>query len=103
MKVFKVFISQPMRGKTDEEILEERADAYTLIKNVIPEAELIDTFFNNETISEKHAGLRYLSKSIEMLDEADAVWMLKGWDTARGCKIEHDCAKAYGIPVYYLY
>lgn len=99
----KVFISQPMRGKTDQEILEARADAYTCIKSVCPEAELIDTFFNNETISEKHAGLRYLSKSIDMLDEADAVWMLSGWKEARGCKIEHDCAIAYGIPVYYLY
>ena len=28
---------------------------------------------------------------------------LMGWDNARGCKIEHDCAIAYGIPVYYLY
>lgn len=26
--VKKLFISQPMRGKTDEEILAERADAY---------------------------------------------------------------------------
>lgn len=99
----KIFISQPMRGKTDEEILEERAAAYKLIKNVCPEAELIDTFFNNETISEKHAGLRYLSKSIDMLDEADAVWMMPGWKEARGCIIEHDCAIAYGIPVHYLY
>ena len=99
----KIFISQPMRGKTDEEILEERAAAYKLIKNVCPEAELIDTFFNNETISENHAGLRYLSKSIDMLDEADAVWMMPGWREARGCIIEHDCAIAYGIPVHYLY
>lgn len=98
----KAFISQPMNGKTDQEILEERANAYSLIKSVIPDAELIDTFID-ENISEKHGGLKYLATSISMLDDADAVWMLKGWENARGCKIEHDCAVAYGIPVYYLY
>lgn len=98
----KAFISQPMKGKNVEQVLSERADAFSLIKSVIPDAELIDTFFD-EDIQEKHAGLLYLAKSIELLDEADAVWMLKGWDNARGCKIEHDCAIAYGIPVYYLY
>ena len=98
----KVFISQPMKGKSDEQILADRADAYAFIRSVCPDAELIDTFID-EVLSEKHGGLRYLSKSIDMLDEADAVWMLPGWEDVRGCKIEHDCAIAYGIPVHYLY
>lgn len=98
----KVFISQPMNGKTDEEILKERDDVYRLIKRTIPDSELIDTFIS-EQIDEKHGGLKYLAESIKMLDEADGVWMLKDWQTARGCKIEHECAIAYGIPVYYLY
>lgn len=98
----KVFISLPMNGKTDEQILEERANAFAKIKSTNPSAELIDTFID-ENLSENHKGLKYLSKSIEMLDEADAVWMLKGWETAKGCKIERDCALAYGLPVYYLY
>lgn len=98
----KVFISQPMRGISDEEILIARADAFALIKSANPAAELIDSFIVDE-ISEKHGGLRYLAKAIELLDEADAIWMLKDWENSRGCRIEHDCAKAYGIPVYYLY
>lgn len=91
-----------MNGKTDERILSERAEAFDLIKKAIPDAELIDTFID-EALTEKHKGLKYLSRSIEMLDDADAVWMLKGWENARGCKIEHDSALAYGLPVYYLY
>lgn len=98
----KIFISQPMSGKTDEQILAERADAFALIKSVYPDAELIDAYIA-DTLQEKHGGLRYLSKSIDMLDQADAVWMLKGWEKARGCEIEHHCALNYGIPVYYLY
>lgn len=98
----KIFISQPMNGKTDAEILMERADAFSLIKTSIPDAELIDSFFD-DAIKEKHGGLIYLSESIKAMDEADSVWMLKDWEKARGCVIEHDCAVAYGIPVYYLY
>ena len=98
----KVFISQPMKGKTDQEILEERANAFSLIKSSHSGYELIDTFIDDD-LDEKHEGLKYLAKSIEMLDEAVGVWMLKGWEEARGCRIEHECAKAYCIPVYYLY
>lgn len=98
----KVFMSQPIKGKTDQEILEERSNAYSMIKSVIPDAELIDTFIDEE-LTEKHGGLKYLAASINMLDDADGIWMLKGWEDARGCKIEHDCAVSYGIPVYYLY
>lgn len=98
----KAFISQPMKGKTDEQILAERADAFAHIKSVYPDAELIDTYIA-DTLQEKHGGLRYLSKSIDMLDQADNVWMLEGWENARGCKIEHDCALNYGTPIYYLY
>ena len=98
----KVFISQPMKGKTAQEILEERANAFSLIKSCNPGYELINTFIDDD-LDENHAGLKYLAKSIEMLDEAAGVWMLKGWEEAKGCRIEHECAKAYGIPVYYLY
>lgn len=37
----KLFISQPMKGKTDEEILAERENAISKFKNV----EVIDSFF----------------------------------------------------------
>lgn len=97
----KVFISQPMNGKTDQEILTEREQAFAIIKKNHPGYELIDTFINEE-LSENHAGLKYLAKSIEMLDDAVGVWFLKGWENARGCRIEHECAEAYGIPIYYL-
>ena len=98
----KVFISQPMKGKTEQEITKEREKAFALIQRSLPECELIDTFIADD-LDEKHAGLKYLAKSLEMLDDAAGAWFMKGWENARGCRIEHDCAIAYGIPVYYLY
>lgn len=42
----KIFISQPMRGKTDEEILEERTKAIDIAKERYhADVEIIDSFF----------------------------------------------------------
>ena len=42
----KLFISQPMRNKTDEEILRERKAAVTAAESMIGEpVEVIDSFF----------------------------------------------------------
>ena len=93
----KLFISQPMRGKTDEEILRVRAEAIAAAERMLGEdVEAIDSFFGTSNMS--HA-LEYLGKSIKLLAKADVAFFARGWDTARGCKIEHTCAVEYGIPV----
>lgn len=95
----KLFISQPMRGKSDEDILREREDAIVKAKDVLGEdVEVLKTFFNLE---EGTPPLVYLAKSIEYLAKADIVYFAKGWQNARGCKIEHDCAIAYGVDYIY--
>ena len=92
----KVFISQPMRDKTDEQIKEERAKAVNRIKETYNEdVEIIDSFFENAPHDAKP--LWFLGKSLELLSNADIAYFASGWEEARGCKIEHDCAIAYGI------
>jgi hypothetical protein len=91
----KLFISQPMRGKTDEEILAERADAVQSARDALgEEVEVIDSFFGTSDMS--HA-LEYLGESLKLLAKADIVYFAPGWNEARGCKIEHVCAEEYGI------
>ena len=98
--MIKVFLSQPMNGKTDEDIAIERNIAIKEIRNMHKDEKvwILDTFIS-EAYDEKHPGLKYLAESIRMLDEADEIWMLPGWENARGCRIERACAEAYGIPV----
>jgi len=92
----KLFISQPMRGKTDEEILREREEAVTKAKAIIgEEVEVLETFFTDFSADAKP--LEYLARSIEFLAKADVAYFVPGWETARGCKIEHECAVEYGI------
>lgn len=87
----KIMISHPMRGKTNEQIREERAE---LVEKLESQGhEVIDTVLD---ISENKSPIYYLSKSIELLDKADGVVFMKGWQEARGCRIEHIIAYEYG-------
>ena len=94
----KLFISQPMRGKTDEEILNERDMAvYAAIEELDEEVEVIESFFQGAPADAKP--LWFLGKSLELLAEADIAYFAPGWQDARGCRIEHISAVEYGIPV----
>ena len=95
----KLFISQPMRGLTDEEILKAREEFKNKAEKTIGEPlELINSFFEDypEEIN-KYIPLWYLGKSIQLLSQADIVYFGSDWRNARGCKIEYEIANAYGI------
>ena len=96
----KVFISQPMNGKDEQTILEERAEIVSRIKEQYPDAEILESYFEDYNPSTGNVGLKYLAKSLELLADADEAWFAPGWQNARGCRIENDCAIAYGITVH---
>lgn len=92
----KLFISQPMKGKTDDEILAERENAIQVARDCIgEEVEVIDSFFQNAPAEARP--LWFLGKSLELLSTADIAVFAPGWEDARGCRIENLCAKEYGI------
>lgn len=94
----RLFISQPMNGKTEEEILAVREKAIASAKSYIGEdVEVIDSYFEDYNPENGCVPLKYLSKSLELLADADIAYFAKGWEEARGCKIENQCAIAYGI------
>lgn len=99
----KVFISQPMANKTEQEILEERANVFQIAKESFPDAELIDSYFDEYTPTDGNVALKYLAKSLELLADADVAYFAPGWDDARGCRIENECAIEYGIEVHEIY
>ena len=46
--------------------------------------------------------LNYKSLYIEIdIGKVDAVYFMKGWEKARGCKIEHEVAVQYEKQVFY--
>lgn len=92
----KLFISQPMKDKTDEQILAERKKAIEAAEERVGEdVEVIDSFFQSAPADARP--LWFLGKSLELLSTADIAYFAPGWSEYRGCKIEHECAVQYGI------
>lgn len=103
----RLFISQPMRGKTDEQIESEREKLVEIAEAVYfggGGVEVIDSFFKGglDVPAGAKAPLYYLSKSLELLATADVAIFAEDWQGARGCRIEHECAKQYRVPMIEL-
>ena len=93
----KLFISQPMKDKTNEEIKEERNEIVKRVTERFGEVEVIDSFFENAPHDARP--LWFLGKSLELLSTADCAYFAEGWKEYRGCSIEHKCAIEYGINI----
>lgn len=95
----KVFISQPMKDRTFDEIGIERNVMVHVIGCVYPdeEIEVVDSLFSDEDVPEGETvgALWFLGESIKAMDKADLVVMAVNWQHARGCQIEHEIAVDY--------
>lgn len=103
----KAMISQPMAGKTDEEIVAAREKAVADLEAM--GYEVVNTYFTDEWYSDEameergvvQVPLCFLAKSLENMSLCHAAYFYPGWEKARGCKIEHEAALAYGLEVIY--
>ena len=92
-------ISQPMNGKTEEQIRKERENIIDKFNKM--HVEVINTLFTEEAPENCNIAVYYLGKSISAMKNIDAIYMCDGWTQARGCRIEHQVAKEYGIKILY--
>jgi Asp-tRNA(Asn)/Glu-tRNA(Gln) amidotransferase A subunit family amidase len=92
----KAMISQPMRGKTEEQVRIERKETIDMLNE--QGYEVVDTVFPDFK-DEGNVPLKYLAKSLEFMADVDYVYFMDGWRDARGCRIEHAAAVDYGIEV----
>lgn len=103
MEKKKLFISQPMEGKTEEEIRKEREKALMSAKEILrEEVEVIDSYIYEDQQNHTDNDLWCLGRSIMIMSVVDIVCFAKGWEEARGCKIEHECAVQYGKKLFEL-
>lgn len=96
-KLLKIFISQPMRGKTIDDIVQERNKIVARWEG--KPVEFIDSYFSEGASKNPTDSL---GKSISLIGGADLVVFAPGWENARGCRIEHEVAKEYGIQIAYV-
>ena len=60
--------------------------------------------FTDEQMNElgvKNQAMYYIANSILAMSRCDCVYFAKGWENARGCRIEYYIAAAYGTEVLY--
>ena len=92
----KLFISQPMNGKSSEEIADTKCKALADAQNIAgEELELINSFVSSYS-DDPICGI---AKCIELLSQADVVYFTEGWKQARGCRIEHVIAVEYELTI----
>lgn len=101
----RAMISQPMRGKSEEEIRGVREYATMALEGLGFQV-LNNTEGTFEPIEKERGGgvnipLHCLGASLKVMALCDTVLFCEGWEDARGCRIEHEAAKAYGLEIYY--
>lgn len=95
----KLFISVPMKGRTEENIRK----SFKQMKNIAEaifgeELEIIDTWISKDCGDDvKNYGVWYLGKSIEFLSKADYFIGVAYCGEFKGCNVELEIARAYGI------
>ena len=106
-----IFISQPMTGKSEEEILATRQKAIDKIHQLASkdgeQVNIIDSYIDDATRNEFQGrmgdainwDIYWLSQSLQKLALADTIWLCDGWGHSKGCKIELECAIKYGLDV----
>lgn len=103
----KAMLSQPMAGKTEQEIIDTRNRAIKALE--AKGYEVVNTLFTDEWYSKESMSKRgvvqiplcFLAKSLENMSLCHTAYFCKGWENARGCRIEHEAAKAYGLEILY--
>ena len=103
----KAMISQPMGGKTEDEIVATREKAISALEE--KGYKVVNTLFTDEWYSKEKMEERgvvqiplcFLAKSLENMSLCHTAYFCKGWENSRGCRIEHEAAKAYGLEILY--
>lgn len=108
--VLNIFISQPMTGLSNEEILAHRNLAISKLDKISEQyskfhpSEYIEfNYIDNTQFNEEKTPLGYMAKDVELIDKADIVYFADGWEKSRGCNVEYTICKEYGKEMIFGY
>ena len=103
--MIKAFISQPMKGLSNEQIFKARTEAFRGIRKKLgPDSPVyvIGSLYDDGVVGPsgvKNPSLWYLGETIKMMADADAAYFSDGWKNARECIIEHEVCRLCGIDI----
>ena len=106
-QTFSIFISQPMTGKSEDEINQLREESLSMVKKYLENDERAKdknlalvkvTPLDIDDKDNKFKILFALGEAIQNLAFADLVYFAKGWEDSKGCRIEKAIVDEYGLP-----
>lgn len=103
----KAMLSQPMANKTEEEIVATRERAIKALEGMgytVVNTLFTDEWYSPEAMQKRgvvYIPLAFFAKSVANMALCNAAYFCKGWESTRGCKLEHAVAEAYGVKIIY--
>ena len=100
----KLFVSCPMKSRTETDICQSMEKMHKIAEAVFgEELEMIQSYIEDDPPETMDAALWCLGESIKMMADADYfIGIYDSADEFRGCAIEREVAKRYGIPRYII-
>ena len=99
----KLFISCPMKGRTEENIRKSMEKMHKIAEIVFDqELEVIPTYIEDNPPKNNNQAVWFLGKSIQMLSEADYFIGIEWCDFYKGCSVESDVVKKYETESTYV-
>ena len=106
MKYKRVFISLPMKGKSDEDIQQDLMKAKKVYEAANLNGDSVQFCHNHDPqiralycgAKEEYEGVWYLGKAFQAMSKCDEVFFYGDWESAKGCVFEHAVCVEYGIP-----
>lgn len=105
MSIKYAVISQPMKNVDPDKVKLQREKAETAVRAAGYEP--IDTVyaedFKYDVDSDNivNPALWHMGLALMRLSKAHVIYMCDGWDTTRGCTLEHQAALAFGVDIMY--
>ena len=105
MSIKYAVISQPMKNVDPDKVKLQREKAEAAVRAAGYEP--IDTVYkedftyavDNDAIV--NPALWHMGLALMRLSKAHVIYMCDGWDTTRGCTLEHQAAVAFGVDIMY--
>lgn len=103
----RAMLSQPMHGLSEDEIAKTRERAVAALHErgyAVVNTLFTDDWYSADAMERRGVAqipLCFLARSLENMSKCHAAYFCAGWENARGCRIEHEAAKAYGLKIIY--
>ncbi len=98
-------ISQPMKGVDPDKVTSQREKAEAAVQAAGYEP--IDTIYEEDFKYDVNSdnvvnpALWHMGLALMRLSKAHVIYMCAGWETTRGCLMEHQAAVAFGVDIMY--